>query len=45
MTLPGGGTLNGGEVLAEGIQEKKDLEEMLIDGGFGDFAPIGMMVG
>jgi hypothetical protein len=40
----GGGTLNGGEVLAEGVAEKKELETFLIEGAYGDFAPISMFV-
>ena len=44
VTMLGGGTLNGGDVLAEGINEKLALETFLIEGGFGDFAPISMYV-
>lgn len=35
----GGGTLNGGEILSEGVTEKKELENFLIEGGFGDMDP------
>lgn len=45
VQMLGGGTLNGGEILAEGINEKKELETMLIEGAYGDFAPIEMYVG
>jgi hypothetical protein len=39
-TLIGGGTINGDAVLQEGSTDKKELEERLISGGFGDFEPI-----
>ena len=42
VTILGGGSLNGESVLQEGITDKKELEEMLVGGGFGDFEPIGM---
>ncbi len=44
VTLPGGGTLNGGQVLAEGIEEKKELETMLVEGGYGTVDPPLMLV-
>jgi len=44
VSLPGGGSLNGESVLSEGIEEKKTLEELLMDGGFGDYDPPLMMV-
>lgn len=44
VTLPGGGTLNGGQILEEGLSEKKELEQFLIEGGYGDFDPIGFLV-
>lgn len=40
VSLLGGGSLNGGEVLSEGVNEKERLETFLIEGGYGDFAPI-----
>lgn len=40
VQLPGGGTLNGEQVLSEGLSEKKELEELLFTGGYGDFDPI-----
>lgn len=43
-TLLGGGTLNGDGVLSEGNEEKQRLEQMLIEGGYGDFEPILMFV-
>jgi len=45
VQMLGGGTLNGGEILNEGVSEKKELETFLIEGGFSDFEPIGMFVG
>ncbi len=39
VNMLGGGTLNGGEVLQEGVSEKKELETMLVEGGYGDFEP------
>lgn len=39
-TMLGGGTLNGESILSEGLAEKEALTEFLIEGGFGDFAPI-----
>jgi len=44
VQMLGGGTLNGGEVLSEGINEKLALETFLIEGGFG-YEPISMFVG
>jgi len=44
VELLGGGNLNGGQVLEEGLGEKKDLEDMLVEGGFGDFDPVGFIV-
>lgn len=40
VPLIGGGILNGAEVLSEGIQERDNLENLLYEGGMGDFAPI-----
>lgn len=37
VTLPGGGTMDGSAVLQEGITEKKELEELLFNGGYGDY--------
>ena len=45
VTLPGGGTLNGGQILEEGLSEKKELETMLIEGGYGTTDPPLMLVG
>lgn len=45
VQLLGGGMFNGDNVLSEGIEEKERLETMLVEGGFGDFAPIMMQVG
>lgn len=45
VNMLGGGTLNGGEVLQEGIQSKAELETFLIEGGYGDFAPPMLYVG
>jgi hypothetical protein len=44
VTLPGGGTINGDSVLQEGLSEKKELEELLYNGGYGDFDPPLMSV-
>lgn len=44
VTLPGGGTLNGGQVISEGLEEKKELETMLIEGGYGTMDPPLMSV-
>ena len=44
VQLLGGGTLNGREVLSEGVSDKKELEEMLIDGGYGDVLPMDFLV-
>ena len=43
VNMLGGGTLNGGEVLAEGVSEKLLLETFLIEGGFG-YDPVNMFV-
>lgn len=40
VPLLGGGTFSGDTILSEGIEEKKELETMLIEGGYGDFAPV-----
>jgi len=40
VSLLGGGSLNGDAVLSEGLSEKEKLETFLIEGGYGDFAPI-----
>lgn len=45
VQLLGGGMFNGDNVLSEGLEEKERLETMLVEGGFGDFEPIGMFVG
>jgi hypothetical protein len=39
-SLLGGGTLNGDAVLSEGREDKKELETMLVEGGYGDFDPV-----
>jgi hypothetical protein len=39
-SLLGGGTLNGEAVLSEGREDKKELETMLVEGGYGDFDPV-----
>ena len=44
VNLPGGGTINGSDVLSEGLSEKKELEDLLYNGGYGDFAPPMMFV-
>ena len=44
VNLLGGGTLNGELVLNEGVADKERLETMLIEGGYGDVAPIMMFV-
>jgi len=46
VNLLGGGTLNGGEILAEGNADKERLETMLMEGtgGFGSVDPIMMFV-
>lgn len=44
VNLPGGGSINGDAVLSEGITEKKELEELLFNGGFGDYDPPLMLV-
>jgi len=44
VNLLGGGTLNGGEVLQEGVADKERLETMLIEGGYGGMEPIMMSV-
>lgn len=45
VPLLGGGTFSSDTILAEGVEEKKHLEEMLIEGGYGGIEPIGMFVG
>lgn len=40
VTLPGGGVLNGGEVLGEGLSEIDNLETLLIEGGYGVDPPM-----
>jgi len=45
VSMLGGGVLNGGEVLSEGVAEKERLETFLIEGGYGDFQPISLFVG
>jgi hypothetical protein len=42
--LPGGGSINGDSILSEGVAEKKELEQFLIEGGYGDFDPVGFSV-
>lgn len=44
VTLPGGGTLNGGQVLSEGLEEKKELENFLIEGGFSTDPPLMLVM-
>lgn len=44
-TLVGGGSFNGETILNEGVTEKKALEDMLIEGGYGDFEPPMFLVG
>lgn len=44
VNLIGGGTLNGGEILQEGVAEKERLENFLVEGGYG-IDPIMMQVG
>lgn len=39
VPLLGGGQFASDTILAEGTQDKERLEEMLIDGGYGDFDP------
>lgn len=43
-SILGGGTINGDAVLSEGNADKERLETMLIEGGYGDFAPPMMFV-
>jgi hypothetical protein len=45
VQLLGGGMFNGDSILSEGVEEKKSLEEMLVEGGYGDFEPICFIVG
>ena len=48
VSLPGSGTLNGELVLNEGLEEKRRLEELMLEGpsaGFGDSDPIGLYIG
>jgi hypothetical protein len=45
VSLLGGGNFSGDTILAEGLKEKETLETMLVEGGFGDFAPISLIVG
>jgi hypothetical protein len=42
--LPGGGSINGDSILSEGVAEKKELEQFLIEGGYGDFDPVSFSV-
>jgi hypothetical protein len=44
VNLPGGGTINGDTILNEGVNEKKELEQFLIEGGFGTMDPPLMLV-
>jgi hypothetical protein len=44
VSLLGGGNFSGDTILAEGIREKEALETMLVEGGYGDFAPISFLV-
>lgn len=44
VNLMGGGNLNGDIILQEGVAEKKELEERLMAGGFGDYEPPMMFV-
>ena len=45
VSLLGGGNFSGDTILAEGLREKEALETMLVEGGYGDFEPIGLVVG
>jgi len=45
VALPGGGNFSGEMILSEGLKEKEALETMLIEGGYGDFAPTTMIIG
>jgi hypothetical protein len=40
VNLPGGGTINGTDVLSEGLAEKKELEQFLVEGGYGMDPPL-----
>jgi hypothetical protein len=42
--FPGGGSINGDSILSEGVAEKKELEQFLIEGGYGDFDPVSFSV-
>jgi hypothetical protein len=44
VQLLGGGSFNGDSVLSEGLSEKDKLEEMLIEGGYGDVDPVLFLV-
>lgn len=45
VQLLGGGMFNGDSVLNEGTTEKKELETLLMEGGYGDFDPPMMFLG
>ncbi len=45
VSLLGGGNFSGDTILAEGIREKEALETMLVEGGYGDFSPVSLLVG
>jgi hypothetical protein len=44
VNLPGGGTINGDAVLSEGLAEKKELEQFLIEGGYGMDPPLMLVM-
>jgi hypothetical protein len=45
VQMLGGGNLNGTEILSEGVNDKKELEQLLIEGAYGDSPPVGFFVG
>ena len=45
VSLLGGGSFSGDTILAEGLKEKEALETMLVEGGYGDFSPVSLLVG
>ena len=40
VSLLGGGNFSGDTILSEGNKEKEALEQLLIEGGYGDFEPV-----
>ena len=44
VSLLGGGNFSGDTILNEGIKEKEALEQLLIEGGYGDFEPVLFLV-